>query len=77
MRKKIGLEKLVTRDEISDLVRKFMDAESDDIKEMRRRAKGLREACLKAVAPGGSTESNLDAFVDDVSKLQKKQAELA
>lgn len=70
VRKKIGLESSVSREEISDLVRRFMDGENHEIKEMRMRAKGLREACQKAVAPGGSTQANLDAFIDHVSKLQ-------
>ncbi|XP_054811402.1 UDP-glycosyltransferase 87A2-like [Prosopis cineraria] len=70
VRKKIGLERLVSREEISELVRKFMDSEEDEIKEMRKKAKGLREACLKAVAPGGSTQVNLDAFIEHVCKLQ-------
>ncbi|MED6179596.1 hypothetical protein PIB30_002421 [Stylosanthes scabra] len=70
VRKKIGKENFVSREEICGLVRRFMDGENVEIKEMRKRALELREACQNAIAPGGSTETNLDAFIDYVSQIQ-------
>ncbi|RYR79522.1 hypothetical protein Ahy_A01g004330 isoform B [Arachis hypogaea] len=73
VRKKIGKENFVSREEICDLVRRFMDGENNEIKEMRKRALELREACQKAISPGGSTETNLDSFIDYVSQIQAQE----
>ncbi|VVA16496.1 PREDICTED: UDP-glycosyltransferase [Prunus dulcis] len=59
-------EDLVTREEIVQLVQRFMDLESKEGKEMRERAKQLRETCQGAIAKGGSSDTNLDAFIKDV-----------
>ncbi|KAL3518014.1 hypothetical protein ACH5RR_020603 [Cinchona calisaya] len=45
---------LITRQEIARLLQKFMDSESDEGKEMRRRAKELQVICQKAAEKGGS-----------------------
>ncbi|MED6179600.1 hypothetical protein PIB30_002425 [Stylosanthes scabra] len=58
VRKKIGKKNFVSREEICDLVRRFMDGENDEIKEMRKRALELREACQKAIAPNKNLISN-------------------
>ncbi|KAI3410804.1 uncharacterized protein J3R85_018401, partial [Psidium guajava] len=65
-----GGENLVTRQEIARLVRKLMDEESDEGREMRRRARELREACRRAVARGGSSDRNLDAFISGISRAE-------
>ncbi|KAF8018765.1 hypothetical protein BT93_H3616 [Corymbia citriodora subsp. variegata] len=65
-----GAENLVTRQEIAGLVRKLMDVESDEGREMRNRARELREACRGAVARGGSSDRNMDAFISDISRAQ-------
>nr|UYS93193.1 UGT87Y1 [Eucalyptus yarraensis]UYS93194.1 UGT87Y1 [Eucalyptus camphora] len=65
-----GAEDLVTRQEIARLVRKLMDVESDEGREMRKRARELREACRQAVARGGSSDRNLDAFISDISRAE-------
>ncbi|XP_024926592.2 UDP-glycosyltransferase 87A2-like [Ziziphus jujuba] len=54
---------LVTRDEISELVQRVMDLECKEGKKMRKRAKELQEACHGAIAKGGSSDENLDAFI--------------
>ncbi|XP_048323976.2 UDP-glycosyltransferase 87A1 [Ziziphus jujuba] len=59
-------EGLVTRDEISELVQRVMDPECKEGKEMRKRAKELQEACHGAIAKGGSSDENLDAFIRDI-----------
>ncbi|OMP02400.1 UDP-glucuronosyl/UDP-glucosyltransferase [Corchorus olitorius] len=60
-------ENLVTRDEISNLVQKFMDLESDEGKEMRQRAKELQEKCLHAMERNGSSETNINSFIQNLS----------
>lgn len=65
-----GGENLVTRQETARLVRKLMDEESDEGREMRRRARELREACRRAVARGGSSDRNLDAFISGISRAE-------
>ncbi|CAL5353203.1 unnamed protein product [Camellia sinensis] len=61
-------EHLVTREEIAELIQRFMDLESVEGKEMRRRAKELQEICKNATSKGGSVETNIDAFVQDISQ---------
>ncbi|OMO82906.1 UDP-glucuronosyl/UDP-glucosyltransferase [Corchorus capsularis] len=61
-------EGLVTRARISELVRSFMDPENSEVKNMRKSARELKESCRKAVASGGSSRMNLDAFLDDISQ---------
>ncbi|KAL6204351.1 hypothetical protein ACLB2K_021619 [Fragaria x ananassa] len=67
-KKKVDGEDLVTREEIAELVQRFMDVESNEGKEMRKRAKRLQETCHGAIAKGGSSDSNLDAFIKDISQ---------
>ncbi|PSR95036.1 UDP-glycosyltransferase [Actinidia chinensis var. chinensis] len=69
VRKGMGEEvHLVTREEIAGLVQRFMDLESEEGKEMRRRAKELREVSRKATSKGGSAETDIDAFIRDISQ---------
>ncbi|EXB78534.1 UDP-glycosyltransferase 87A1 [Morus notabilis] len=58
----------VSRDEISELVKRFMDQENNEGKAMRKRVKELQEACHQAIAKGGSSDTNLDAFIRDISQ---------
>ncbi|XP_021716269.1 UDP-glycosyltransferase 87A1-like [Chenopodium quinoa] len=58
--------KLVSRQEIARLVRKFMDPENDDRKEMVRRATNFRDTCRKAIFDGGSAASDLEAFFNKI-----------
>jgi hypothetical protein len=59
---------LVTKEEISELVGRFMDLESGEVKELRERARGLKYSCHQAIAEGGSSHSNLDAFIRGISQ---------
>ncbi|MED6143926.1 hypothetical protein PIB30_010283 [Stylosanthes scabra] len=59
-------ESLITRDEIAGLIRKFMDLDSDEGREMRKRARELQQACRKAIVDGGSSENNINAFLRHV-----------
>ncbi|PKI58463.1 UDP-glycosyltransferase 87A1 [Punica granatum] len=55
--------------EIAGVIRKFMDLESDEQMQLRRRAMELQEICRQAIQPGGSSYSNIDAFASEISKL--------
>ncbi|BFG33832.1 hypothetical protein CerSpe_201060 [Prunus speciosa] len=70
LKKKVGAEHehLVTREEIAELVQRFMDLESKEGKEMREGARQLQETCQRAIAEGGSSDTNLDAFIKDISQ---------
>jgi UDP:flavonoid glycosyltransferase YjiC (YdhE family) len=68
VKKDVGFENLVTRGEISELVKRFMDPKSNEGNEMRKRAKEVQETCRGAIAEGGSSETNLEAFIKDISK---------
>ena len=64
----VKAEKLVTKEDIAQLVRRFMDVESNEVKEIRRRAKELQDKCLVAISEGGSSAANLDAFINSISR---------
>ncbi|KAJ7964252.1 UDP-glycosyltransferase [Quillaja saponaria] len=66
-RAEIGNEVLVTKEETAELLMKFMDVESREGKEVRDRAKGLKDICHRAIAKGGSSDVNLDAFIKSIS----------
>ncbi|KAH7862590.1 hypothetical protein Vadar_006861 [Vaccinium darrowii] len=65
-------EHLVTRKEIAGIVQRFMDLESDEVKEMRRRAKELKEVCQRAVCKGGPVETAIDAFIHDILQCRDR-----
>ena len=68
VKKNLRAENFVTRGEISELVKRFMDQKSDEGNEIRKRATKLKETCQQAIAKSGSSETNLDAFIRDISK---------
>jgi len=57
---------LVTRHEIAQTVKQFMDSQDDEQKEMVNRAKSLQEICRQAIADGGSAASYLVDFIRDI-----------
>ncbi|KAI3682508.1 hypothetical protein L1987_82538 [Smallanthus sonchifolius] len=65
----IGEGILVTREEISKLIRSFMDRESEKGKEIRKRAKEVEKICRQATV-GGSAQIDIDSFISDISKNQ-------
>jgi len=67
MKKGEGIKILVKGEEITALVRRFMDTENSEGKDMRRRAKMLQQLCGQAIAKDGSSDKNLDAFIRDIS----------
>lgn len=58
---------LVRREEICGLLKRFMDLENAEMKEMRRRAKLLQEICQNSMEKGGSSYVNIDAFIKKIS----------
>ncbi|XP_047318939.1 UDP-glycosyltransferase 87A2-like [Impatiens glandulifera] len=67
--KKLGMgsdQLLVRREDVADLVRRFMDLESQEGKETRRKAEELRLLCGRAVSEGGSVQVSIDDFVRNV-----------
>uniref|UniRef100_A0A2N9G0R2 UDP-glycosyltransferases domain-containing protein n=1 Tax=Fagus sylvatica TaxID=28930 RepID=A0A2N9G0R2_FAGSY len=66
-RSKVGSEMFVTKEEISELVQRFMSVESGESKELRERARGLKDICRQAIIEGGSSYTNLDAFVESIA----------
>ncbi|CAH8264213.1 unnamed protein product [Arabidopsis lyrata] len=63
------MELLIVSDEIKELVKRFMDGESEEGKEMRRRTCDLSGICRRAVAETGSSDANIDAFLKDITKI--------
>lgn len=61
-------DELVSRQVIAENVRRFMDLDGEDGKEIRKRASELQRACGEAVLKGGSSYSDVDAFIGDMSE---------
>ena len=59
---------VVTRGEISELVKKIMDKKSDVMNAMRQRAKELQKSSRRAIAKGGPSDANLDASIRNISE---------
>ncbi|CAK9314591.1 unnamed protein product [Citrullus colocynthis] len=64
--KAVGGRDLVRRVEIAEFVKRFMNSDSVEGRKMRNRVLELREICRRAVAKGGSSHSNIDAFLDHI-----------
>ncbi|XP_010414299.1 PREDICTED: UDP-glycosyltransferase 87A1-like [Camelina sativa] len=62
-------ELLIVSDEIKGLVIRFMDGESEDGKEMRKRVCDLSEICRGSVAESGSSDADIHAFIKDITKI--------
>lgn len=65
---KLDSEVIVAKEKIEELVKRFMDLQSQEGKEIRDRAREIKVMCLRAIAAGGSSYGNLDAFIRDISK---------
>nr|XP_048323973.1 UDP-glycosyltransferase 87A1-like isoform X2 [Ziziphus jujuba var. spinosa] len=61
---------VIKREEIADLVKRFMDLESDEGKEMRRKVRQLQKISHGAIAEGGSSETNINAFIRDIANIK-------
>ena len=71
IRARAGRDGVVGREEVERAVREVMEGERSG--EMRRNALKWREAAKKAVGFGGSSDRNVDAFVEVLKgKCEKK-----
>ncbi|CAK9168473.1 unnamed protein product [Ilex paraguariensis] len=68
LKREMGEENLLKREEIAKLVKRFMDSENTERTEMLRRAKKFQEMCQEAIAGGGSSERNLTAFIGNITQ---------
>ncbi|KAJ6345622.1 hypothetical protein OIU78_008309 [Salix suchowensis] len=71
MKKEVVATTLVAREEIAGLVQKFMDSERADVQEMRRRSRELQQVCEHAIAEGGTSDIDLNAFHQEHIKMTK------
>ncbi|XAR58877.1 hypothetical protein NMG60_11014445 [Bertholletia excelsa] len=58
---------MVKRDEIAALVKRLMDLGSEEGRLMRKRAKELGEECRRSISEGGSAETEIRAFLQQIS----------
>ncbi|KAH0750163.1 hypothetical protein KY290_029395 [Solanum tuberosum] len=56
----------ISREEISSLLKWFMDSGNEEVMETRRRAEEIQKICQFSTANGGSSEINIGAFIKDV-----------
>jgi len=54
------------KEDMEELVKRFMDLESQEGKKIRESARELKVMCGKAIGKGGSSDRNLDAFIRDI-----------
>ncbi|XP_004500315.1 UDP-glycosyltransferase 87A1-like isoform X2 [Cicer arietinum] len=67
------LDTLVRKEEIVVLLRKFMDLDYDIGRDMRKRAKEIQHICQLAIKKGGSSETNIKAFLKNIMQSDWKQ----
>lgn len=68
---KLESEVILAKEDIEELVKRFMDVESQEGKKIRDRARDLKFMCHKAIGEGGSSYTNLDAFISDISFISR------
>ncbi|XP_074311843.1 UDP-glycosyltransferase 87A1-like isoform X2 [Silene latifolia] len=66
MKNRVNQEKVMSRQQVAELVKEFMDPESDERREMVERAKKSSITFRRAVAKGGSAASDLDSFINSI-----------
>ena len=69
-RAQVGSEILVTKEDILELVQRFMELENCERKKTWKRARELKNMCHQAITEGGSPHSHLDAFVSDFLEVK-------
>ncbi|KAK7276053.1 hypothetical protein RIF29_17184 [Crotalaria pallida] len=62
---------LITKDEIASLIKMFMDLDSDEGRDTRKRAKELQQMCQRTIANGGSSETDVNAFLKQILQAAK------
>ncbi|RWR76046.1 LOW QUALITY PROTEIN: UDP-glycosyltransferase 87A1-like protein [Cinnamomum micranthum f. kanehirae] len=74
LKQEFGEKNVVQRQEIAQTVKRFMDLDGDESRELRRRAREMKEICERAIKKGGSSETNLSAFVKEIVQGHKNQS---
>lgn len=69
LKRVVGLENVIGKEEIAGTVKRFMDLNEGGGKEMRRRAKELQETCHRAIEAGGSTDANVNGFLESLGNI--------
>ncbi|AES98784.1 putative UDP-glucuronosyl/UDP-glucosyltransferase [Medicago truncatula] len=64
---KLESDVILAKEDIEELVKRFMDLENQEGKKIRDRARELKVMFRKAIGKGGSSDRNLDAFISDIS----------
>ncbi|KAK2985819.1 hypothetical protein RJ640_019315 [Escallonia rubra] len=65
MKSIVGTDNVVGREEISNNVKRLMDQNGEECKQLSSRAKEFQETCQRAIEKGGSTDCNSNAFFED------------
>ncbi|XP_043726159.1 UDP-glycosyltransferase 87A1-like [Telopea speciosissima] len=73
VKEEIGMEILVGRDKIARVVQRLMD--EDEGVQLRERAEVLKRSCQRAIEKGGSTFTNLHAFIGDLGTRRSPRQE--
>ncbi|KAH7557118.1 hypothetical protein JRO89_XS11G0049900 [Xanthoceras sorbifolium] len=68
LKKEVGAEKIVTREAIVKTIQTFMDMNTNMRKELIKRAKQVQEIFQAAIASGGSSDTDLNAFINDITQ---------
>ncbi|KAK3001145.1 hypothetical protein RJ639_021070 [Escallonia herrerae] len=74
LNRRVGVENVVGREEISQTIKRLMDLNGEEGRELRRRAKELQGTCGRAIQAGGSTEDSISQFVTDFLQGQSNGA---
>ncbi|XP_047147193.1 UDP-glycosyltransferase 87A1-like [Vigna umbellata] len=64
---KLDTEEVLAKEKIEKLVKRFMDLESQEGKQIRDRAREMKAVCHRAISTVGSSHGNLDAFIRYIS----------
>lgn len=70
VRNEVKSDRLIGKEEIAGIVRKFMGLDGDhEMSGLRERARELKQICQRAIASGGSSETDMEAFLGHISQL--------
>ncbi|CAI9107062.1 OLC1v1006337C1 [Oldenlandia corymbosa var. corymbosa] len=58
--------RLLERGEMSRVLKRFMDSECEEVREMRRKAQEIREISQAAISEFGSSGREIEAFIQDL-----------
>ncbi|KAK2974721.1 hypothetical protein RJ640_007148, partial [Escallonia rubra] len=74
LKRRVGVENVVGREEISQTIKRVMDLNGEEGRELRSRAKELQGTCGRAIQAGGSTDDSISQFVTDFLQGQSNGA---